>query len=156
MNGDTERHNQWKPVTLENCKLVPGPFYHGTRVDLATGELLSPGYASNYEEGRVLRHIYFSASLEPAIWGAELAMAFASLEGRGRIYIVEPTGSFEDDPNLTNKRFPGNPTRSYRIREPLRIVGAVADWQGHTEEAIRDMVDSLRELKRRGLAIIED
>lgn len=148
--------DQWKPVTLENCKLVRGPFYHGTKVELAIGDLLSPGYPSNYQEGRVLSHIYFSAMLEPAIWGAELAMAFASLEGRGRIYIVEPTGLFEDDPNLTNKRFPGNPTKSYRTRDPLRILGAVEDWQGHTEETIRGMLDSLRELKRRGLYIIED
>ncbi len=148
--------DQWKPVTLENCRRVRGPFYHGTRIGLTTGDLLSPGYPSNYEEGRVLRHVYFSAVLEPAIWAAELAMAFANLEGRGRIYIVEPMGSFEDDPNLTNKRFPGNPTMSYRTREPLRIVGAVEDWQGHAEEAIRGMLDSLRELKRRGLAIIED
>jgi len=148
--------DQWKPVTLENCRGVRGPFYHGTRIGLTTGDLLLPGYPSNYEEGRVLSHVYFSAILEPAIWAAELAMAFANLEGRGRIYIVEPTGSFEDDPNLTNKRFPGNPTMSYRTREPLRIVGAVEDWQGHAEEAIRGMLDSLRELKRRGLAIIED
>ena len=149
-------NDQWSPVTPEDCKLVPGPFYHGTKVDLAMGDLLSPGYPTNYEEGRVLAHIDFSALLEPAIWGAELAMAFASSEGRGRIYIVEPTGSFEDDPNLTNKRFPGNPTKSYRTRESLRIVGSVENWQGHTEEAILGMVNSLRELKRRGLAIIED
>ncbi len=151
MNADP-----WTPVTLENCMLVRGPFYHGTRIDLTTGDLLSPGYPSNYEEGRVLSHVYFSAILEPAIWAAELAMAFANREGRGRIYIVKPTGPFEDDPNLTNKRFPGNPTRSYRTREPLEIVGAVEDWQGHAEEAIRGMVDSLRELRRRGLAVIED
>lgn len=147
---------QWQPVTPENCTLVRGPFYHGTRVDLAIGELLSPGYPSNYEEGRVLSHTYFSALLEPAIWGAELAMAFASAQGRGRIYIVEPTGVFEDDPNLTNKRFPGNPTRSYRSREPLRIVGMLDDWQGHPESAIRGMLDALRELRRSGRAIIED
>ncbi|MEN9220881.1 MAG: NAD(+)--rifampin ADP-ribosyltransferase [Thermostichus sp. BF3_bins_97] len=148
--------DQWQPVTPENCKLVQGPFYHGTKVALAIGDLLSTGYPSNYEEDRVLSHVYFSAILEPAIWGAELAMAFAGSNGPGHIYIVEPTGSFEDDPNLTNKRFPGNPTKSYRTREPLRIIGVVEDWQGHTEEAIRGMLDSIKELKRRGLAIIED
>lgn len=147
---------QWSPITPENCRSVQGPFYHGTKIDLAIGELLSPGYSSNYDKSRVLHHIYFSALLEPAIWGAELAMAFANLEGRGHIYIVEPMGPFEDDPNLTNKRFPGNPTKSYRTREPLRIVGTVEDWQGHTEAAIRGMLDSLFELQRRGLAIIED
>jgi rifampin ADP-ribosylating transferase len=148
--------DQWEAVTPENCALVRGPFYHGTKVDLSIGDLLSPGYPSNYEEGRVLSHIYFSAMLEPAIWGAELAMAFASSKGRGHIYIVEPTGAFEDDPNLTNKRFPGNPSKSYRTRDPLRVVGIVTDWQGHTEEAIRGMLESLLELKRRGGAIIED
>jgi rifampin ADP-ribosylating transferase len=147
---------QWAPVTAENCQHVYGPFYHGTKVDLAVGELLSPGYPSNYEEGRVSNHLYFSALLEPAIWGAELAMALARLEGRGRIYIVEPTGAFEDDPNLTNKRFPGNPTQSYRTREPLRIVDVVEDWQGHPEEVVRGMVDSLLGLQRQGMAVIED
>jgi len=146
----------WTPVTPQNCKLVTGPFYHGTKVNLALNDLLSTGFPSNYERDRVLKHIYFSAILEPAIWGAELAMAFASLDGRGRVYIVEPTGSFEDDPNLTNKRFPGNSTKSYRTREPLRVVGVVEDWIGHTEEAIHGMLASIRELKHRGLAVIED
>ena|SRR5688572_20395407 len=148
--------DQWEAVTAGNCKLVRGPFYHGTKAALAIGDLLAPGHPSNYEEGRVLSHIYFSAMLEPAIWGAELAVAFAGSKGRGHIYVVEPTGSFEDDPNLTNKRFPGNPTKSYRTRESLRVVGIVEDWQGHPEEAIRAMLDSLLELKRRGLALIED
>jgi rifampin ADP-ribosylating transferase len=148
--------DRWTPITFDNCKLVCGPFYHGTAVKLAIGDHLSSGYPSNYEGGRVLSHIYFSAMLEPAIWGAELAIAFAGSGGRGHIYVVEPTGPFEDDPNLTNKRFPGNPTRSYRTREPLRIVGGIEDWQGHSDDAIRHMVDTLQELKRRGLALIED
>jgi rifampin ADP-ribosylating transferase len=148
--------DQWKPVTHENCKHVVGPFYHGTKAHLAIGALLSPGYPSNYEEDRVLNDLYFSANLEPAIWGAELAMSFASLEGRGHIYIVEPTGAFEDDPNLTNKRFPGNPTKSYRTRDPLKIIGIIEDWQGHPEEMVRGMMDSLLDLKRRGVMLIED
>lgn len=147
---------QWEPVTTANCHLVRGPFYHGTKVELAVGDQLSAGYPSNYEDGRVLRHIYFSALMEPAIWGAELAMAFAGAEGRGRIYIVEPVGAFEDDPNLTNKRFPGNPTRSYRTRDPLRIVGVVDEWEGHPEDTIRAMLDHLRDLTRRGMAVIID
>lgn len=147
---------QWEPVTVENCGSVSGPFYHGTKAELSIGDLLSPGFPSNYDEGRVLHHIYFSALLEPAIWGAELSAAFASSGERGRIYIVEPTGPFEDDPNLTNKRFPGNPTKSYRTRSPLEVVGVVGEWQGHSEEDIRKMLDSLADLKRRGLAIIED
>ncbi|NOT59699.1 MAG: NAD(+)--rifampin ADP-ribosyltransferase [Acidobacteria bacterium] len=148
--------NQWVPVTHESCKHVVGPFYHGTKAHLAIGTLLSPGYPSNYEEGRVLKDLYFSANLEPAIWGAELAMSFAGLEGRGHIYIVEPTGTFEDDPNLTNKRFPGNPTKSYRTRDPLKIVGVIEDWQGHPEEMVRGMMDALLDFKRRGDMFIED
>lgn len=148
--------DQSKPVTHENCKHVVGPFYHGTKVHMAIGALLFPGYPSNYEEGRVSNNIYFSANLEPAIWGAEIAMSLAGHEGRGHIYIVEPTGTFEDDPNLTNKRFPGNPTKSYRTRDPLKIVGILEDWQGHSEEQLREMLDTLRDLQRRGLAIIED
>jgi rifampin ADP-ribosylating transferase len=144
------------PVAHENCTLVRGPFFHGTKANLSTGDLLTPGHPCNYEADRVLGHIYFSALMEPAIWGAELAMAFADVPGRGRIYVVEPTGAFEDDPNLTNKRFPGNPTRSYRSREPLRVLGVVEDWQGHSEDAIRAMLESLRELGRRGLNVIED
>lgn len=148
--------NQWNPVTHENCKSLQGPFYHGTKVRLAIGDLLSPGYPSNYEESRFLRHIYFSALMEPAIWGAELAIAFANSESRGYIYIVEPTGAFEDDPNLTNKRFPGNPTKSYRSHDPLKVVGIVEEWQGHTKDQINGMLDALRDLTRRGLNVIED
>lgn len=148
--------DQWEPVTVDNCELVRGPFYHGTKADLSIGDLLSPGFPSNYDETRVLGHIYFSSLLEPAIWGAELAVAFSGSGKQGNIYVVEPTGAFEDDPNLTNKRFPGNPTKSYRTREPLKVIGMVEDWQGHAEEDIRRMVDSVRELMRRGLAIIED
>ena len=144
------------PVTVDNCEHVRGPFYHGTKADVSIGDLLSPGFPCNYDGARVLRHIYFSALLEPAIWGAELAMRFAGSGERGSIYIVEPTGAFEDDPNLTNKRFPGNPTKSYRTRMPLKIIGKVEEWQGHAEAEIRRMSGSLQELRRRGLAAIED
>jgi len=144
------------PVTVDNCEHVRGPFYHGTKADVSIGDLLSPGFPCNYDGARVLRHIYFSALLEPAIWGAELAVRFAGSGERGSIYIVEPTGAFEDDPNLTNKRFPGNPTKSYRTRMPLKIIGKVEEWQGHAEAEIRRMSGSLQELRRRGLAAIED
>lgn len=150
------KDDQWTPVTCDTCKRVKGPFYHGTRMRLAVGDLLSPGHPSNYEKTRKLGHIYFSANREPAIWGAELAVALSGSGGRGYIYIVEPMGPFEDDPNLTNKRFPGNPTRSYRARDPLRIVQVVENWQGHAKEAIEGMLESLRDLTRRGLNIIED
>lgn len=96
--------------------------------------------------------MYFSATLEAATWGAELAVG----EGRGRIYIVEQTGPFEDDPNLTDKKFPGNPTKSYRTRDPLRIVGEVAHWQGHSPEQLKTMRDHLAELKRQGVEAIEE
>jgi rifampin ADP-ribosylating transferase len=146
----------WTPVTHDNCCGVAGPFYHGTRHQLQAGDLLRPGFASNFEDGRVANNVYFSAALDAAIWGAELAAALAGDEGRGHIYLVEPTGSFEDDPNLTNKRFAGNPTRSYRTREPLRIIGEVKDWTGHPPEVLQHMLDNLAELRRSGRAVIED
>lgn len=146
----------WTPVTHESCGDVEGPFYHGTKYRLAVGDLLVPGYASNFEEGRVSNNVYFSALLEPAVWGAELATALAGSEERGYIYLVEPTGTFEDDPNLTNKRFPGNPTQSYRTRHPVKIVGIVGDWTGHPPEVRQQMLDGLKEKMRLGQAAIED
>ena len=113
-------------------------FYHGTRADLKPGDLLQPGYGSNYTD-RKSPWIYFSETLEAATWGAELARG----EGRGRIYVVEPVGSFVDDPNLTDKKFPGNPTKSYRSREPLRVVSEQRDWKGHAPEAIQAMRDAI-------------
>jgi len=127
-------------------------FYHGTRVDLKPGDLIGPGYRSNYGTRRQANHVYFSATLDAATWGAELAWG----EGPGRIYIVEPTGPFEDDPNLTNKKFPGNPTKSYRTREPLRVTGEVTDWEGHSPEQLKAMKDNLERLKAQGIEAIDD
>ena len=146
---------EWKPVTQENCGTLRGPFYHGTKCVLAPGDLLVAGCPSNFEEGRVSNNVYFSATLEAAVWGAELATALAGEAGPGHIYIVEPMGSFEDDPNLTNKRFAGNPTQSYRTREPLRIVDEVKDWKGHPPEVLQQMLENLQEMKRSGRAVIE-
>jgi nicotinamidase-related amidase len=129
-----------------------GPFYHGTKADLAIGSLLQPDYNSNYGEGQKARFIYFSATLGAAAWGAELATG----DGRGRVYIVEPTGEIEDDPNLTDKKFPGNITRSYRSREPLRIVGEARDWEGHSPEEIANMRQGLEEITAKGIEIIND
>lgn len=129
-----------------------GAFLHGTRADLAVGGLLIAGYDSNYESGRVMNHIYFTATLDAAAWGAELATG----DGRQRIYMVEPTGAFEDDPNVTDKKFPGNPTHSFRSREPLRVVGELLDWTGHSPEQQQKMRDGLAELKRRGENVIYD
>jgi len=127
-------------------------FYHGTKADLAIDDLIAPGFGSNFVE-RGLKHVYFSATLDAATWGAELAKG----EGRGRIYVVEPTGSFEDDPNLTDKRFPGNMTRSYRSTGPLRITGEVKDWIGHSPEQLQHMKDSLARMREEGSdTIIED
>ena len=126
-------------------------FYHGTKADLKAGDLITPGFGSNFVE-RKLKHIYFSATLEAATWGAELAQG----EGRERIYIVEPTGPFEDDPNLTDKKFPGNITASYRSSEPLRVTGEVEDWVGHTAEQLQAMRDGLARLKEEGKAEIEE
>ena len=127
------------------------PFYHGTRADLSVGDLLAPGFDSNYHERR-LSWIYFSATLDAAIWGCELARG----DGRERIYIVEPTGDFVDDPNLTDKRFPGNPTQSYRSRHPLRIVGEVAIWEGHAPGRLQEMKAFLARQEAGGGAEILD
>jgi rifampin ADP-ribosyltransferase len=133
-----------------------GPFFHGTRADLAVGDELVPGRASNFQAGRVMNHVYFTSLVDTAAWGAELATALGGGDGRGRIYVVEPLGPFEDDPNVTDKRFPGNPTRSYRTRSPLRVVGEVTDWAGHPPEAVAGMLASLRRLREQGLDVIED
>ncbi|HVE73713.1 MAG TPA: NAD(+)--rifampin ADP-ribosyltransferase [Mycobacteriales bacterium] len=144
------------PVTAANCWSVRGPFFHGTKVALKVGDELAPGYGSNYQPGRVMNHIYFAAALETAVWGAELATALAGGGERGRIYVVEPLGAFEDDPNVTDKKFPGNPTRSYRSRHPLRILEEVQNWPGHEPEVLTGMLDALRVLREEGRDLIED
>jgi rifampin ADP-ribosylating transferase len=127
-------------------------FYHGTKANLNTGDLIEVGYHSNYGKKNNAKYIYLTATLDAAIWGAELA----SGEGRGRIYIVEPTGPIEDDPNLTDKKFPGNPTRSYRSLHPFRVIGEITDWQGHSFEQLKAMKDHLEQLKQLGIEAIED
>lgn len=139
-----------EPVPFEVYE--PGVYLHGTKAELAVGDVLMPGRESNFEQGRVMNHVYFTATLDAATWAAELAAG----EGRGRIYVVEVMGQFEDDPNVTNKRFPGNPTQSFRTREPLRVVGELADWVGHSPEQLQAMRGGLESLQRRGAAQIED
>ena len=124
-------------------------FYHGTKADLAVGDLIRPGFGSNFVD-RGLKHIYFSATLDAATWGAELARG----EGPGHIYIVEPTGAFEDDPNLTDKKFPGNITASYRSKDPLRVTGEVEDWVGHSAEQVEQMKNSIARVNQEGTATI--
>jgi hypothetical protein len=144
------------PVTLDACRHVRGPFFHGTRVALQPGDELVPGRVSNFHHGRVMNNVYFTAVLETAVWGAELAVALAGEDQRGVVYEVEPTGPFEDDPNVTDKRFPGNPTQSYRSRHPLRVTRQVSGWQGHDRETLNDMLSSLRLLREQGRDVIED
>ena len=127
------------------------PFYHCTRADLRPGDLIGPGYNSNYGSGKQASWAYFSATLEAAIWGAELAQG----EERERIYEVEPTGAFVDDPNLTDQKFPGNPTKSYRSQAPLRVLGEVPEWQGHSPEQLQHMKDHLERLKAAGIEAID-
>ncbi len=148
--------SEWTPVTFDNCDQIKGPFYHGTKSVLQPGDELVPGFGSNFQEGRVSNNIYFSALVDTAAWGAELATALAGTTGRGHIYIVEPLGPFEDDPNVTNKRFPGNRTQSYRTRQPLRVVGEVAEWEGHSPEVLNGMLERLAQLREQGLDVIED
>lgn len=129
-----------------------GGYLHGTKADLAVGDRLVPGRESNYEAGRIMNHVYVTQTLDAAVWGAELAVG----KGRGRVYVVVPEGPLEDDPNVTDKKLPGNPTRSYRTREPVRIVGEVMDWVGHSPEQLQAMRAALADLQRRGLAVIYD
>lgn len=127
-------------------------YYHGTRADLKEGDLIEPGYTSNYGSRRKANHVYLSATLEAATWGAELAQGDAP----GRIYIVEPTGPIADDPNLTDKKFPGNPTKSYRSRQALRVVGEVKEWQGHAPEVLQAMKDHVEKLRAQGIEAVDD
>jgi rifampin ADP-ribosylating transferase len=127
-------------------------FFHGTKADLRIGAFIETGISSNYGQKKKAKYIYLTATLDAAIWGAELA----SGKGRERIYLVEPTGPIEDDPNLTDKKFPGNPTKSYRSEHPFKVVGEVTIWQGHSPEQIKAMKDGLAKLKKQGIEAIED
>jgi rifampin ADP-ribosylating transferase len=127
-------------------------FFHGTKVDLKIGDLIEIGINSNYGQKKKAKYIYMTATLDAAIWGAELALG----EERERIYLVEPTGPIEDDPNLTDKKFPGNPTMSYRSKHPFKVVGEITIWQGHSLEQVKAMKDGLAELKKQGIEAIEE
>ena len=127
-------------------------FFHGTRADLVPGDLIEVGHPSNFTDGSALSWVYFTSTLDPAIWGAELAIG----EGAERIYVVETTGDMENDPNLTDQRFPGNPSMSYRSRAPLRVVAEATGWHGHPPEQIRRMKEGLAQLKAAGAYKIID
>ena len=142
----------------ENTLKVPAQspfsqtFFHGTKADLKIGDIIAVGLNSNYGQYNKAKYIYLTATLDAAIWGAELALG----EGRERIYLVEPTGPIEDDPNLTDKKFPGNPTKSYRSKHPFKVVGEITIWQGHSPEQVKAMNDGLARLKEQGIEPIED
>ncbi|WP_314067659.1 NAD(+)--rifampin ADP-ribosyltransferase [uncultured Vagococcus sp.] len=129
-----------------------GPFFHGTKAELKLGDELNPKHGSNFETGRISNYVYFTGTLEAAKWGAELAQG----DGQERIYVVEPLGDFENDPNLTDKRFPGNPTRSFRSQLPLKVVAELATWERHSDEVINQMLANLEQLRKDGLAEILD
>jgi hypothetical protein len=147
---DSDHHEGEQMMTGTDGTAAP-IFYHGTRADLKPGDLLGAGYSSNYGACKQASWVYLTATMDAAIWGAELAVG----DGRERIYIVEPTGPIVDDPNLTDKKFPGNPTRSYRSRDPLRVVGEVAAWEGHSPERLTEMRDFLARLKAEGIEAID-
>ena len=127
-------------------------YFHGTKADLKTGDLIEVGVVSNYGQRKNAKYIYLTSTLDAAVWGAELAFG----ELRERIYLVEPTGPIEDDPNLTDKKFPGNPTKSYRSAHPFRVVGEVTVWQGHSPEQVKAMKDGVARAKEQGIEAIED
>jgi len=145
-NKNTNKANESSPSPFSQT------FFHGTKADLNIGDLIETGYNSNYGQKKKAKYIYISATLDAAIWGAELA----SGDGRERIYLTEPTGPIEDDPNLTDKKFPGNPTMSYRSKHPVKVVGEVKNWQVHSPEQLKAMKDGLAKLKEQGIEAIED
>ena len=135
---------------------LPSPFaqtyFHGTKAVLKLGDMIEAGYNSNFGERKNAKYIFLTATLDAAIWGAELAVG----DGQGRIYLVEPTGAIEDDPDLTDKKFPGNPTKSYRSTFPFKVVGEVTKWEGHLSEQVQAMKDALAKLKDRGIGSLND
>ncbi|WP_431804564.1 NAD(+)--rifampin ADP-ribosyltransferase [Halobacillus andaensis] len=135
----------------KNDVLDDGPFFHGTKAKLKIGDLLVPQHLSNYQDKKS-NYIYFTATLDAAKWGAELAAS----KSKERIYIVEPVGDFENAPNLTDKKFPGNPTRSYRSKSPLKIIAELGSWERHSDEEINHMLKSLKKLREQGKAVIDD
>jgi rifampin ADP-ribosylating transferase len=140
---DNAKKNHELAILSTNQRSDKGPFYHGTKADLKVGDLLTAGSVSNYDSKITMDHIYFTALVN----GAGLAAALAKGDGPERVYIVEPTGNFESDPNVTNKKFPGNPTRSYRSKAPLKIVGEVTDWTRQTPEELRKWREKLANVK---------
>ncbi|MDR3069765.1 MAG: NAD(+)--rifampin ADP-ribosyltransferase [Propionibacteriaceae bacterium] len=151
-NGVIIQLVDWKGTASTHGVLDPGPFFHGTKAALNPGDLLEAHRPSNFGTRKEANFVYLTSVLETAVWGAELALG----EGPGRIYQVEPIGQIENDPNLTDKKIPGNPTKSYRTRQPLRVVGEVREWEGHSPQVLQSMVDQVAKLKQLGIESIND
>ncbi|UOQ69370.1 NAD(+)--rifampin ADP-ribosyltransferase [Hymenobacter volaticus] len=147
-----EQANSAPPGNAPAHRPFAQTFFHGTKADLRIGDLIQVGFTSNFKQDLRLNHVYLSATLDAAVWGAELAAG----SGRERIYLVEPTGAIEDDPNLTDKKFPGNPSLSYRSTQPLKVVGELGSWQGHAAEQVQAMKEGLARLTEQGLNNIEN
>ena len=145
-NQDERQLNSQSPTPFAQT------YFHGTKADLKPGGIIEVGFNSNYGERKNARYIFLTATLDAAIWGAELAYG----DGRERIYLVEPTGPIEDDPDLTDKKFPGNPTRSYRSQHPFKVVGEVTNWQPHPPEKVKAMKDGLAKLQEQGIKSLNE
>lgn len=127
-------------------------YFHGTKADLNIEDFIETGFNSNYGQRKNAKYIFLTATLDAAIWGAELAFG----DGRERIYLVEATGEIEDDPDLTDQKFPGNPTKSYRSTHPFKVVGEVTVWKGHPTEQVKTMKEHLQRLKEQGIGSLND
>lgn len=141
-----------KTTTILGATPFSQTYFHGTKADLKIGDFIHVGYNSNFGQRKNAKYIFLAATLDAAIWGAELSFG----DGKERIYLVEPTGQIEDDPDLTDRKFPGNPTMSYRSTEPFRVVGEVTVWQGHPAEQLKTMKDALHKLKEQGINSLND
>jgi rifampin ADP-ribosylating transferase len=147
-----ENKNNEQKTNRKGATPFAQTFFHGTKADLKVGDLIEAGYNSNYGQQKNAKYIFLTATLDAAVWGAELAFG----DGRERIYLVEPTGEIENDPDLTDKKFPGNPTQSFRSTQPFRVVGEVTIWQGHQTEQVNAMKEHLEKLKEQGINSLND
>ncbi|MDB5011908.1 MAG: ribosomal subunit interface protein [Daejeonella sp.] len=147
-----EQNKEENKLNVEGASPFAQTYFHGTRAELKVGDLVEVGFNSNYGQRKITKYIFLTATLDAAIWGAELAFG----EGPQKIYLVEPTGPIEDDPDLTDKKFPGNPTKSYRSTHPFRVVGGVTNWQGHPTEQVNVMKEHLKQLKEKGVDSLND
>ena len=147
-----EQSNHEQKLNGQGAAPFAQTYFHGTKADMKVGDLIEVGFNSNYGQKKNAKYIFLTATLDAAIWGAELAFG----EERERIYLVEPTGEIEDDPDLTDKKFPGNPTKSYRSTHPFKVVGEVTVWQGHSQEQVKTMKEALAKLKEQGIDSLND